>query len=158
NSGSSRPYPERLTRPNGSRGSSVPSGATPRGPRPPGDLRPGGRSAVVSCPRPRRTALARPGPRDDVRRPTGSEAALLDLLGDELLHPLDVLLVLALEIAPEGLEGGVPVRVGDPLVVPPDRVEPLAQLVDQVMVVILDPPRLADVFDRLGLDCHDGPP
>lgn len=99
--------------------------------RPP--LHPGGRAAVPVlldpvfgpshvCP----FESPRPGP----RWCGGAEAVAPDLVGQQQLHPLDVLLALRLEVAPERLERRVALGVGQVLVVPPDRVELPAQSLD----------------------------
>jgi hypothetical protein len=76
-----------------------------------------------------------------------SEAAVLDLLADHLLDALDVVGLLALEVAPQVLQGGLALGVGDVLVVAPQGVQPLAQVVDQVVVVVFATTGLADVFE-----------
>src|SRR5882724_6227755 len=82
-------------------------------------------------------------------RPHGtarSEAVLADLLDDHLLHALDVVDLLALQVAPQLLQGRPALGVGDVLVVAPQSVEPLAQVVDQVVVVVCNTTSLADVL------------
>jgi hypothetical protein len=74
------------------------------------------------------------------------EAVLPDLLDDDLLHALDVFDLLALQVAPQLLEGRSALGVGDVLVVAPQSVEPLAQVVDQVVVVVCNATSLADVL------------
>jgi hypothetical protein len=68
-----------------------------------------------------------------------SEAPVLDLLGDHLLDALDVVGLLALQVTPKVLQGRLAVGIGDVLVVAPQGVQPLAQVVDQVVVVSLQP-------------------
>src|SRR5262249_34530886 len=48
-----------------------------------------------------------------------SETVVLDLVGDQHLEPLDVRQLLALDLAPEILQGRLPLGVGDVLVVAP---------------------------------------
>src|SRR5258707_14115998 len=95
------------------------------------------------------------------RRTERSEAALLDLFSDQLLELPDVLLLLLLEGAPAFLELGLPVRVGDVLIVPPERIEALAEVLDQVVVVVRGALGLAHVLGARCLRCccrHDVPP
>lgn len=68
------------------------------------------------------------------------------IFAEQLLEPLDVLLALALEIAPKALQLWLAPGVGDVLVVALQRVEILAQLVDPVMVIVRDALCLANVL------------
>src|SRR5882724_3769297 len=98
---------------------------------------------------------ARPSQRGTAR----SEAVLLDLLDHHLLHALDVVDLLALQVVPQILQGRSALGVGDVLVVAPYGVEPLAQVVDQVMVVVCSTTSLADVLQFFfRRQCHDAPP
>lgn len=74
-----------------------------------------------------------------------SEATLVYLLHDGLLQPLDFLLALCLELAPHLLNGRLAVCIGDVLVVPPQGIQPLAQLMDQVVIVVRSAAGLSDV-------------
>src|SRR5205814_1082429 len=88
-----------------------------------------------------------------------SKAVLLNLSGDHLLDALDVADLLAFEIPPQLLQVRLAVGVGDVLIVAPQSVEPLAQLVDQVVIVIGAAATFADVFQFLfGCQCHDETP
>jgi hypothetical protein len=64
----------------------------------------------------------------------------------QLFELLDVLKFLGLHIAPEFLQNSLSVSVGKILVVPPNAVEPPAQFVNQVVIVILTSLRLTDVL------------
>src|SRR6266540_6490085 len=66
----------------------------------------------------------------------GLETSLAAVLRDHLLQAANIFLLLSFEIAPEILEVDLPLRIRDILVVTPERIEPLAQLVDHVVVVI----------------------
>src|SRR5437870_5779921 len=89
----------------------------------------------------------------------GSEAVLPDLLGNYLLDALDVVNLLALQVAPDVLQLGLGLGVGDVLIVAPESVQPLAQVVDQVVVVVLATEALSDVLEFLFCrQCHDEPP
>src|SRR5439155_644280 len=58
------------------------------------------------------------------------EAVLLDLICNKLFKPLDVCQLLALEVAPQVLQRRLALGVGDILVIAPDSIQALAQIVD----------------------------
>src|SRR5262249_41855617 len=79
--------------------------------------------------------------------------------GDQLLDALDVGDLLALQVPPQLLQLGLAVGVGDVLVVAPQGVEPLAQILDQVVVVVGAAAAFADVLHLFfRCQCHDGSP
>src|SRR5207247_6457219 len=101
----------------------------------------------------------RPRPRLPDRGVPNSEAVLPDLLGDYLLDALDVVDLLALEIAPEVLQLRLGVSVGDVLIVAPEGIQALAQVVDQIMIMVGTTAALSDVCQfLLGCQSHDLPP
>ena len=65
---------------------------------------------------------------------------------DEIFESLHIVLFLSLEVGPEFSEVLIIAGVGDVLVESPHGVDPLAELVDHVVVVIGDCLRFADVF------------
>jgi hypothetical protein len=85
--------------------------------------------------------------------PPPLEAVPLDVLGKQLLELLNTRLLLGLHVAPEALQVCPTVGVGDVLVVSPHGVEPPAQFVNQVVIVIRASARLSDVFVFF-LGCH----
>jgi hypothetical protein len=81
------------------------------------------------------------------------------MLDEQLLELLDILLFLGLHVAPEFLEVCLAIGVGDVLVVPPYAVQPPAQFVNQVMIVIRAPAGFPDVFIFfLGCQSHSTVP
>src|SRR5215510_6622834 len=83
------------------------------------------------------------------RGATRSEAILADLLNEYLLHAFDVVDLLSLYVPPHILQGRLALGVGDILVVAPQGVETLAQIVNQVVVVICHATSLSDVLQFL---------
>ena len=79
--------------------------------------------------------------------PLRLKAVALDMLPDQLLDLIDVLLILRF-----GASARIPAGrrraagVGDVLVVSPQAIEPAAQFVDQIVIMIFDAPRLAEMF------------
>ena len=71
---------------------------------------------------------------------------MLNFLGDPLLHAPDVGDFLTFQIASQILQGGFAVGVGDVLILAPQSVEPFAQIVDQVMIMVGTPSGFADVL------------
>jgi hypothetical protein len=65
-----------------------------------------------------------------------SEALRLDLFGYQTLEFLDIVLFLLLELVPQGLNAWFTFGILDVLIKSPNRVEALAQFLNQVMVVI----------------------
>jgi hypothetical protein len=66
-----------------------------------------------------------------------SEAAVPNFLRDQSLRSRDVLLPLSLHVVPELPKVVAPISVRGVLIVSPDRVESTAQLVNQVVIVIV---------------------
>src|ERR1700690_3919339 len=71
----------------------------------------------------------------------------LDFFRDQGLEFLDVVLLLLLQFAPQCLDRRLALSVGDILVETPERVETLAQVLNQVMVVIRAAHRFANVLE-----------
>jgi len=80
------------------------------------------------------------------------KAVALDVLLDQLLQLLDVSLLLSFCATPEFLQVGSASGVGDVLVLSPETIQPPAQVVNQIVIMIFDPARLAKVF--VFLVCH----
>src|SRR6478672_3609892 len=76
----------------------------------------------------------------------GSEAIRVDLFRDHLFHAPDVSHLLEFQFAPHLLKPRLPIRVGNVLVIAPQGIEPLAQVVNKVVVVILATGGFTDVF------------
>jgi hypothetical protein len=64
------------------------------------------------------------------------ETVFRAVFGDEFLQSVDVALFLLFEFAPEILQIDVTFGVGDILVSPPERIEPFAEFVDHVVIVV----------------------
>jgi hypothetical protein len=75
-----------------------------------------------------------------------SEATLLKFFTDGLFQPHNVFLILAFHVAPKSLERGMSLCVGDSLVISPEGVQPTAQLMDQVVVMVFTATR----FPKMG--------
>jgi hypothetical protein len=83
------------------------------------------------------------------------EAFILHVRREQFLKLLDIPKLLSLHITPEFLQICLAISVGDVLVVPPHAVEPPAQFVNHVMIVILASLRLSDMLVfRLDLSGH----
>src|SRR4029453_4942454 len=88
-----------------------------------------------------------------------SETVLLDFFRDHLLDALDVLSLLPFQVAPQLLQLGLSVGIGDVLIVSPDGGEAVGEVVDQVVVVILTAATFADVLQfLLCCQCHGHSP
>jgi len=85
-----------------------------------------------------------------------SKAIVLDFLRNQLFKPLDILLLLAFYVFPKATNLVSPFRVGDVLIVSPQGIDSLTQLVNQVVVVIRNATRLTQMLHRRGGSrfCH----
>jgi hypothetical protein len=89
----------------------------------------------------------------------GSEALLSDLVGDHLLDALNISDLLTFQVVPEVLQLLLAIGIGDVLVVSPQGIEPLAQFVNQIVIVIGTTTSFSDVFHFLfGCEDHDKAP
>jgi hypothetical protein len=70
------------------------------------------------------------------------QAATLDVLLDQLLQLINVPLLLGFDFSPESLQLRSAVGIGDEPVVLPEATHPPAQIVDQIVIVRFDFPRL----------------
>jgi hypothetical protein len=86
---------------------------------------------------------------DDVPPDRRLKTVVCYLPADQPAKPTDRLLLRCLAVLPELPKLIPPLRIGDVLVVTPQRIEPPAQLVDQVMIVVTTAGRLADVFQLM---------
>lgn len=89
-------------------------------------------------------AAPRPGRSERPRFP-GSKAVVFDFLNNQLPEPLNSLLLLSLRVLPVLAEVIPPPCVGDVLIVTPEGVEPSAQFVDEIPIVIRASTRLAEM-------------
>jgi hypothetical protein len=74
------------------------------------------------------------------------EAAVLHFLLDEVPESADCFLLGDFAVFPERPQLITPFGIGNVLVIPPEPVEPAAQLVNQIVVVITAAGGLTDVF------------
>jgi hypothetical protein len=81
-----------------------------------------------------------------------SEAAVLHFLLDEMTQPADGLFLGGFAIFPERPQVISPFSVGDVLVVSPEPIEPAAELVNEVMIVIAAAGGFANVFKLVFCD------
>jgi hypothetical protein len=89
-------------------------------------------------------------------RRRGLETFLPTVVGDHVLQPLHILLFLRFQTLPEILQIDVTVGIGDVLIVAPQSIEPLAQLVNHIVIVIGGTLAFADVCQFFfGGETHD---
>src|SRR6185503_12807778 len=74
-----------------------------------------------------------------------SEAVRADFFGDQLLEPIHRFAFFLLELPPKVANGRLGVGVRGVLIEPPQRVQPFAQLVHQIMIMVLDLLRLPNL-------------
>jgi len=65
-----------------------------------------------------------------------SEAFVANFLSDQFFDPVNILFFLRLHFVPELLQVIAPLRIGDVLVIAPNRIESAAQVVNEIVVVI----------------------
>lgn len=97
----------------------------------------------------------------DLRR---LETIVPDVLCQQRFELFDIFLLLCLNAAPECLQVSLTVRIGDILIVPPQAIEPAAQIVDQIVIMVGTAAGFTDVlvFFLFGrghsvLPFHQGP-
>jgi hypothetical protein len=78
-----------------------------------------------------------------------SEAFLADFLDNHRLDALNVFQLLAFHVSPQLLQIRLAIGIGDVLIVSPQSIEPLAQVVDEIVIVIFASTSLTDVLQFL---------
>jgi hypothetical protein len=86
------------------------------------------------------------------------EALLTNFFRDQLLEAVDGRDLLLLQFTPATLQAGFAVGVGGILIVAPKRIEPTAEILQQIVVVVLNASRFTDMLTvRKNTSCGSAP-